>query len=74
MPPFYPSPQVSLSEAPFLGAQGSDQAPLLPTGVGFCLETGPRALPYPVATPGELVHHSNESSWGSAIRRVRTPV
>ena len=74
MPPFFPSPQVSLSEAPFLGAQGSDQAPLLPTGVGSCLETSPRALPYPVATPGELVHPSNESSWGSAIRRVGTRV
>ena len=36
--------------------------------------TGPGALTDPVATPGELVHPSNESSWGLAIRRVRTPV
>ena len=68
MPPFFPSPQVSLSEAPFLGAQGSDQAPLLPTGVGSCLETGPRALPYPVAVPGELVHPSSESGRSLAVQ------
>ena len=41
MPPFLPSPQFSLSDAPFLGAQGSDQPPLLPIGVGPCLGTGP---------------------------------
>ena len=69
----FPSPQGSLSDAPFLGAQGGDQSPLLPIGVGFCLGTGPGALPYPMAIPGELVHPSNESSQGSAIRRVRTP-
>ena len=45
----FPSPQVSLSDAPFLGAQGGDQSPLLPTGIGSCLGTGPGALPYPVA-------------------------
>ena len=28
------SPQFSLSDAPFLGAQGGDQPPLLPVGVG----------------------------------------
>ena len=48
MPPFLWSPQISLSDAPFLGAQGGDQSPLLPFGVGSCLGTGPRALPYPV--------------------------
>ena len=45
----FPSPQVSLSDAPFLGAQGGDQSPLPPTGIGSCLGTGPGALPYPVA-------------------------
>ena len=34
------SPQVSLSDAPFLGAQGGDQSPLPPTGVGSCLGIG----------------------------------
>ena len=29
-----PSPQFSLSDAPLLGAQGGDQSPLLPVGVG----------------------------------------
>ena len=69
-PSLFPSPQVSLSDAPFLGAQGGDQSPLPPVGVGFCLGIGPGALPYPVAVRGELVHPSNESSQGSAIRRV----
>ena len=40
----------------------------------FCLGTSPRSLPYPVALPGELVRPSNESSLGSAVWRVRTPV
>ena len=31
---FSPSPQVSLSDVPFLGAQGGDQSPLLPIGAG----------------------------------------
>ena len=31
---FLPSPQFSLSDAPLLGAQGGDQSPLLPVGVG----------------------------------------
>ena len=66
MPPFLPSPQVSFSDAPFLGTQGSNQSPLLRVGVGSCLGTGPRALPYPVALPGKLVRPSNESSWGLA--------
>ena len=69
-----PSPQFSLSDAPFLGAQGSDQSPCLPVGVGSCLGTGPRALSYPVAIPSELVHPSNEYSWGSVIWSVRTAV
>ena len=34
----------------------------------------PWALPDTVATPGELVCTSNESDWGSAVQRVRTPV
>ena len=67
-----PSSQISLSDPPFLGAQGGDQSPLLPIGVGSCLGTGPGALPYPVAIPGELVCSSNESIEGLAIRRVRT--
>ena len=58
MPPFLRSPQVSPSDAPFRGAQGGDQSPLLPVGVGSCLGTGPGALPYPVTIPGELVCHS----------------
>ena len=67
MPNFLPSPQVSLSDAPFLGAQGGDQSPLLPVGVGSCLGTSPKALSYPVIIPGELVCPSNEFSWGSAV-------
>ena len=70
----FPSPQVSLSDAPFLRAQGGDQSLLLPTGVGSCLRTSPGALPYPVDITGELVHPSNESSRGSTIQRVGTPV
>ena len=68
------SPQVSLTVASFLGAQGGDQSPLLPVGVGSCLGTRPGALSYPVAVPGELVRPSNESGQGSAIRRGRTSV
>ena len=74
IPPFFPSSQVSLSDAPFLGAQGGDQSLLLPIGVVFCLGTSPRALPNPVGIPGELVHPSNEPSRGSTIQRVGTPV
>ena len=37
-------------------------------------KVSPRALPYPVAIPGELAHPSNESSWGLAVQRVRTLV
>ena len=74
MPPFLQSPQVSLTLAAFLGAQGGDQSPLLPVGEGSCRGTGPGALPYPVTIPGELVCHSSESSWGSAVRRVGTLV
>ena len=70
----FPSPQVSLSDAPFLGAQGGNQSPLLPIGIGSCLGTGPRALSYPVGIPSELVCPSNESSWGSAVHRVGTLV
>ena len=74
MPPFLPSPQFSLSDAPFLGAQGGNQSPLLLVRVGSCLRTIPWASPYPVAIPGELICSSNEFSWGSVIRRVGTPV
>ena len=70
----FPSPQVSLSVVPFLGAQGGDQSLLLPIGVGSCLGTSPGALPYPVDIIGELVHPSNECSRGSTIQRVGTPV
>ena len=71
-----PSSQVprSLSDAPLLGAQGGNQSPLLPVGVGSCLGTIPWASPYPVAIPGELVCSSSEFSWCSVIRRVGTPV
>ena len=71
---FLPSPQFSLSDAPLLGAQGGDQSLLPPAGVGSCLGIGPRALPYPVAIPGEWVHPSNEYSWGLAVWRVGKPV
>ena len=37
----FPSPQVSLSDAPFLGAQGGNQSPLLPIGIGSCLGQAP---------------------------------
>ena len=74
MPPFLRSPQFSPSDAPFWGAQGGDQSPLLPVGVSSCLGTGPGALPYPVTIPGELVCHSNESSWGSAVQSAGTLV
>ena len=67
-------PQVSLSVAPFLRAQGGDQSPLPPVGVGSCGWIGPGALPYPVAIPGELARPSNEYGQGSAVWRVRTPV
>ena len=39
-----PSPQFSLSDALFLGAQGGDQSPLLPAGVGP--DWGPAPGPY----------------------------
>ena len=68
MPPFLWSPQVSQSDAPFLGAQGGDQSPLLPTGVGSCLGTSPGALSYPVTIPGQLVSHSSESHWARPSR------
>ena len=74
MPPFLPSPQISLSDAPFLGAQRGNQSPLLLVGIGSCLGTDPRALPYPVAFPGELVCPFNESSQGSAVQRFGTPI
>ena len=59
---------------PFLGAQGGDQSPLLPAGVGSCVGTGPGASPHPVASPGELVHPSSDGIWGAAVGRVRTLV
>ena len=74
MPPFLPSPQISLVDAPFLGAHRGAQSPLLLVGIGSCLGTDPRALPYPVAIPGELIRPSNESSWGSAKWRIGMPV
>ena len=67
------SPQVSLSDAPFLG---------VPRRWSVCssthwgrnwLGTGPGTLLDPVTIPGELVRPSNESGQGSASR-VRTPV
>ena len=44
-----PSPQVSLSDAPFLWAQGGDQSPLLPAGVGP--DWGPAPGPYSILWP-----------------------
>ena len=43
------SPQFSLSDAPFLGAQGGDQPPLLPVGVGpdWGLAPGPYLILWP---------------------------
>ena len=67
-------PQVSLSVAPFLRAQGGDQSPLPPVGVGFCGRIGPGALPYPLTIPDELARPSNEYGQDSAVWRVRTQV
>ena len=68
------SPQVSLSDAPFLGAPRrwsvSSSTHWIKTS---WLGTGPRPLPDPVAIPGELVCPFNESGQGSAIQRVRAP-
>ena len=47
------SSHFSLSDAPFLGARGDHLSPLLPVGVGSCLETGPGALTFPVAVTRE---------------------
>ena len=49
MPPFLPSPQFSLSDAPFLGAQGGDQSPFLPVGV--CPDWGLAPEPYLILWP-----------------------
>ena len=68
------SSHFSLSDAPFLGAQGDHLSPLLLIGVGSCLETSPGALTYPVAVTGELVRPSNKCSQVSAVQRVGTPV
>ena len=46
----FPSPQVSLSDVPFLGAQGGDQSPLLPIGVGPP-NWGPALGPYLMLWP-----------------------
>ena len=72
---FFLSPQVSLSDAPFLGAprRWSVSSSTCRGRISW-LGTSPRALPYPVAIPGELVRPSNESDQGSAIQRVGTPV
>ena len=66
------SPQVSLTVAAFLGAprRGQSSACRGRTWLG----PGPGASPDPVAIPGELVHPSNESSLGSAVQRIGTPV
>ena len=49
MPPFLRSPQFSLSDAPFLGAQGGDQSPFLPVGV--CPDWGLAPEPYLILWP-----------------------
>ena len=69
-----PSPQVSLTVAPFLGAPRRWSVSSSTRWGKTWLGTGPGALPDPVAIPGELVHPSNESSWGFAVWRVGTPV
>ena len=68
------SPQVSLTIAPFLGAPRRWSVSFSTGWSRTKLGTGPGALTYPVAIPGELVHPSNESSQGSAVWRVRTLV
>ena len=73
--PLFPRPQVSPSDAPFLGAPRKWPVSSSPRwGRTSWLGTGPRALPDPVAIPGGLVRPFNESNQGSAIQRVRTPV
>ena len=68
-----PSPQVSVTVAPFLGAPRRGYQSSTCWGRTW-LGTGPGALPDPVAIPGELVRPSSESSLGSAIQRIGTPV
>ena len=68
-----PSPQFSLSDALFLGAQGGDQSPPLPTGVGP--DWGPAPRPYHILWPF-LVNWSVPpvSLVGAWPSGVRTPV
>ena len=67
----FPSLQVSLSDAPFLGAPRRWSASSSTYwGRSSWLGTGPGALPYPVADPGELAHPSSEFGWCLAVQRV----
>ena len=63
-----------LISAPFLGAPMRRSASSSTHCGSAWLGTGPRALPDPVAVPGELAHPSSGSSRGLAIRRIGTPV
>ena len=72
--PLLPSPQFSLSDAPFWGAQGGDKSPLLPIGVGPHWGLAPGLYHILAAIPGELVWPSSESSEGLVIQRVGTLV
>ena len=68
-----PSPQVSLSDAPFLGAPRRWSVSSTYWGKISWLRFDPRALPDPMASPGELFCPSNGSGQGSAIQIVGTP-
>ena len=67
----FPSPHVSLSDTPFLGAPRRWSVSSSTHWGRTWLGTDPGALPDPVAIPGELVRPSNESGQGTAIQRVR---
>ena len=69
-----PSPQVSLTVAPFLGAPRRWSVSSSTHWGRTWLGTGSGALPAPMAILDELVHPSNQSSWAFAIWNVRTPV
>ena len=61
----FPSPQVSLSDAPFLGAQGGDQSPFLPVGV--CPDWGLALWPYLTLWPFLV---SPVGVWPSGVRML----
>ena len=73
MPPFLPSPQFSLSDAPFLGAQGGDQSPFLPVGVypDWGLAPEPYLILWPFLVSWSIPPISLAGAW---LSRVRTTV